>query len=449
MPLRRRRRWQASGSVVKMQASSIARKTSRPTTTFSTAATTGGFRKRVWHEISNRPIEFLSVPCVAAFVGILTNWMGVKMLFYPIDYQGLEWKRWEQTPYGLFGWQGVVPNKTEVMAKRLVAIITEKLLSLDEAFDRLDADKLGRLLLPGIEDSIDKSLAEPDGLVGRWYAWGVKQVLQWLMPHLVKNLQQEIDQVLDLETVVLSAFVRDKATLVDLFQKVGRVELEFLVNSGFGLGFVLGLGQMVFWAAHPAAWTLPAAGALVGYVTNWIAIHMIFEPAEPVEILGGLLEIQGMFESRQVEVSDEFGEFMQKRVLTASELLQDMAAGGDDGDLFKFLRRHLPYPIPSQILSAAVDGVAKIAADPIQYADVHKYVNERLDIRATLSRRLKRLSPIEFEDLLHPVFQEDEITLIATGGVLGLAAGGRFGFGYFCAGFAHFFGRAFSFLHPA
>lgn len=354
------------------------------------------------------------------------------MLFYPVDYHGLELKRWEKTPYGIFGWQGVVPTKTDLMAKRLVNIITEKLLSLDEAFDRLDPNELGRLLLPGIEDSVDDILVGPDGLTGLWYAWGVKQALQWLMPHLVTSLKREIDQVLDLETVVLSAFLRDKATLVDLFQKVGRVELDFLVNSGFGLGFVLGIGQMVCWAAHPAIWTLPAAGALVGYVTNWIAIHMIFEPAEPVEILGGLFEIQGMFESRQLEVSDEFSDFMQKRVLTAADVLQNMALGGEDGDLFKFLRRHLPYPIPSEILSAAVDGIAKIAADPIKYADVHKYVNERLDIQATLSRRLKKLSPTEFEDLLHPVFQEDEITLIATGGVLGLAAGGlqtRLGWG--------------------
>lgn len=51
------------------------------------------------------------------------------------------------------------------------------------------------------------------------------------------------------------------------------------------------------------------------------------------------------------------------------------------------------------------------------------YVNKQLDIRETLARRLKKLSSAEFEDLLHPVFQEDEITLIATGGVLGLGAG--------------------------
>ena len=162
----------------------------------------------------------------------------------------------------------------------------------------------------------------------------------------------------------------------------------------------------------------------MGYVTSWVAIRMIFEPAEPVPILGGLLEIQGLFEARQVEVSDEFGDFMQRRVLTASALLNDMASGGDDGVLFQFLRRQLPYPIPNQVLSAAVAGIADVAANPFQYPELHYYVNERLDIRETLARRLKTLSSKEFEDMLHPVFQEDEGILIATGGILGFVAGG-------------------------
>jgi uncharacterized membrane protein YheB (UPF0754 family) len=142
---------------------------------------------------------------------------------------------------------------------------------------------------------------------GDFWSWMLQPVLPLLLPHLLTALQREIDQVLDLDEIVLSAFVRDKAVLVDLFQKVGRIELEFLVNSGFGFGFLLGLAQMAAWAAYPAAWTLPAAGAFVGYITNWIAIHMIFEPAEPVKVLG-LIEVQGLFESRQVEVSDEFGD---------------------------------------------------------------------------------------------------------------------------------------------
>jgi hypothetical protein len=39
---------------------------------------------------------------------------------------------------------GVVPTKTKVMAERLVTIITERLLSLQEAFGRLQPNELSR-----------------------------------------------------------------------------------------------------------------------------------------------------------------------------------------------------------------------------------------------------------------------------------------------------------------
>ena len=199
--------------------------------------------------------------------------------------------------------------------------------------------------------------------------------------------------------------------------------MEFLVNSGFLFGFVLGLFQMAAWVKAPARWTLPVAGSFVGYVTNWVAIKLLFEPAEPVNI-GNLFILQGLFESRQVEVSDEFADFMQNRVLNSAALLENLAMGGDDGDLFVFLRRHLPAPKPSHILVAAVNAIDHVAKHPMDYPELHAYVTEHLDIERTLSSRLKKLSPKDFEDLLHPVFQEDEMTLILTGGVLGLIAGG-------------------------
>jgi uncharacterized membrane protein YheB (UPF0754 family) len=226
--------------------------------------------------------------------------MGVKMLFYPIEYTGADWMRWPDTPYGLFGWQGVVPTKTAFMAERLVNIVTQRLLSLEQAFGRLEASELARLLIPAVEDAIQRDCGE------HWYRL-LHPILPILLTRIVAALQRDIDSVLDLKQVVLSAFLRDKIVLVDLFQKVGRVELEFLVNSGFGFGLILGLFQMGAWAAVPAPWTLPVAGALVGYVTNWIAIKFLFEPAEPVSV--GPFVVQGLFESRQVEVSDEFAFF--------------------------------------------------------------------------------------------------------------------------------------------
>ena len=368
----------------------------------------------VFSKICRRPLEYATIPAVAAMVGLSTNWMGVKMLFYPIDFFGIDWYRQQDSPFGFLGWQGVVPTKTEQMASRLVDIVTRRLLSLSEAFGRLQPSETARLLSPCVLQSVREEC-------GPYWAALLRPVLPAVLTVLVRRLQGEIDEVLDLRSVVLSAFVRDKEVLVDLFQKVGKVELEFLVESGLGFGAALGLGQMIGWARYGRPWTLPVAGALVGYITNWIAIKLLFEPAEPVEV--GPITLQGLFESRQNEVSDEFGRFMSDRVLSSTRLLEALADGGDDGELFKFLRRQLPYPFPESVISAAVKAIRHAAASPKAHRELHRYVQDTLDIEDTLASRLKLLSPTDFEDLLHPVFQEDELTLIVVGGVLGAIAG--------------------------
>jgi uncharacterized membrane protein YheB (UPF0754 family) len=384
----------------------------------NTSTPTTSIWYRMYNEITKRPIEYATIPVVAAFVGISTNWMGVKMLFYPIEYIGTSieffYQRPPHTPYGFFGWQGVVPTKTEPMAQRLVNIITQRLFSLEEAFRRLDPIITSQLLSPIVQDMIQQDC-------GTHWSIVLQPILPYILSQILIALQKEITTVLDIDTLVLNAFVRDKEVLVDLFQKVGRVELKFLVESGFGFGALLGIGQMVVWAVTPQAWTLPVAGAFVGYITNWIAIKLLFEPADPIPI--GPFIMQGLFESRQVEVSNEFGNFLDQRVLQSYSVLNELVKDGDDGLFYDFLRRQLPFPIPTHILSAAIKAIQKAADEPELYPELHRYITKQLDISETLASRLKELPPKQFEDLLHPVFQEDEIILIATGGVLGFAAG--------------------------
>jgi len=373
----------------------------------------GSYWKRIIKNVREKPIEYATVPAVAAFVGISTNYCGVQMLFYPIEYFGSSLKRFENAPYGLFGWQGVVPARTKKMALRLVDIVTRDLLSLREAFGNLDAGEFADLMCQPVEDAIREECGN---------TWGVilKPALPFILRRVVRKLQGEIEEVLDLPTMVLGAFCRDKEVLVELFQKVGRVELNFLVESGFGFGFLLGLGQMALWAIHPRAWTLPVAGSLVGYVTNWIAIKLLFEPAEPVAL--GPLTIQGLFESRQKEVSEEFAHFMESRVLS-SDMLLDALSNQNEDELFIFLRKQLPYPVPEAVVRAAISAIRNVAANPKEHEEIHAYVTKHLDIEETLSSRLKLLTPANFENLLHPVFQEDEIILIVVGGILGAVAG--------------------------
>ena len=46
-----------------------------------------------------------------------------------------------------------------------------------------------------------------------------------------------------------------------------------------------------------------------------------------------------------------------------------------------------------------------------------------LDLEETLKQKMQQLSGQEFEGVLHPVFQEDELTLILVGAFLGMVAG--------------------------
>ena len=55
--------------------------------------------------------------------------------------------------------------------------------------------------------------------------------------------------------------------------------------------------------------------------------------------------------------------------------------------------------------------------------ELEEYSTKALDLEKTLREKMSELPPAEFEDLLHPVFQEDEFKLIIIGGLLGVAVG--------------------------
>lgn len=191
-----------------------------------------------------------------------------------------------------------------------------------------------------------------------------------------------------------------------LRQRVGHAELEFLVTSGAYFGFVLGVLQMYAWMVVPKPWTLPLAGALVGYATNWIAIKMLFDPAEPIHLhtpLGPFV-LQGLFEKRQVEVSEEFARFLSQRVLTSPRLIDELANGNLRENFERVLRRAVPFVVPDAVVVAAANGLRDVALESMEHP-THVYVAERLGVQPTLCRRLQALSPVDFEDLLHPVFQ--------------------------------------------
>ena len=48
------------------------------------------------------------IPVTSALVGYATNFLAVKMMFYPIEFIGIR---------PIFGWQGLIPMKRKEMAE--------------------------------------------------------------------------------------------------------------------------------------------------------------------------------------------------------------------------------------------------------------------------------------------------------------------------------------------
>ena len=64
-----------------------------------------------------------------------------------------------------------------------------------------------------------------------------------------------------------------------------------------------------------------------------------------------------------------------------------------------------------------------VAELPGQIALLHDYTEEALDLENEVRNKMSALPSAEFEAVLHPVFEEDEIKLILVGAVLGVLVG--------------------------
>ena len=216
-----------------------------------------------------------------------------------------------------------------------------------------------------------------------------------------------------------------------------KKELRFLTNSGLAFGFCFGISQTLFWFFFPYWWVLPFFGMLVGTMTNWIAIQLIFSPLEPMKV--GPFVFQGLFLRRQDEIAVEYSRILTEKVITGSEVVHTLLHGVRKDRTLAMLRKHISNIMESQLM---VQLITQTAMGPEGYADLKDaaldtaihYTEELAEdrvfnqiqaesIQQMLNTKIREQSSEEFQNLVRPIFHEDEWILIAIGGLLGALSG--------------------------
>jgi len=352
----------------------------------------------------------------------------------------------------LCGWQGIIPANCLKMAEQAVDLMTQRLFNVSTSFSRLDPKRLASELRPPLEaltPRVLETIAEEyaprtwttlsesvRNEIRRKCLEDSEQGISKAITGMMEQAHSNVAQVFDLRELLVDILTRDKQLVNDIFLKCAANEFRFIRVSGIYLGFLFGLCQMVIWIYYKGWWVLPVAGFVVGYLTNWVALKIIFQPVHPRKVC--CFTVQGLFLKRQQEVAADYARLLSSRVLNAENLLTGMMTGSISDKFFTVLDENIQAGIdkimPSRRVVRMVIGsaeyvsmkarVSQLIRDDIRSFLPHlHYVDEALDVRHTLQNSMGALSCEEFEDMLHPVFQEGELKLVLIGGFLGIVVG--------------------------
>ena len=386
------------------------------------------------------PVVFLAMPLVAALIGYLTKLAAIHMMFEPVEFRGI----------GRVGWQGILPKRAARMASTVVDTMTRDLIDAADIVAKIDPERLAHELEGPLLDAVPRIAEEVLDTLrpGLWASLPeaakrmvltrIRAEAPEVLAGILADLRDNVDDVFDLKHMVVSNLIRDKVLLNEIFREVGRKEFRFIINSGIPFGFTIGLIQAVVYLFFPHWLVLPLFGLFVGYFTDWLALKMLFHPKEPKRILG--VVVHGRFLSRQDEVTADYAALLSERVLTPENFFDALLNGPYADSLFQLVRRHVSRVVDEQAGAArplvvmAVGSrqyeevktrvVRAIEAElPSTMAQARAYTEEALDVRNTVTEKMGRMTPTQFEGLLRPAFQADEWILVTVGAALGFLVG--------------------------
>lgn len=385
---------------------------------------------------------YCAIPIAAAVIGYVTKLVAIRMMFAPLEFVGI--------PPAL-GWQGVVPKRAARMASIACDTMTRQLIHPRDVVDRLDPARIAKEIekpLLAAADEIVRDIAaqyQP----GLWESLPrrvqqlVIQRVQSESPRMVATVldavKRDVDSVFDLKDMVVTSLVKDKALLNRIFQEAGRKEFRFIARSGIYFGALLGVVQMVVWVLFKIPIIMPLFGLLIGWLTDWLALKMIFHPKQPVRYFG-IFEWQGLFLKRRAEVSKAYASLIAKEIITPRNVVEAVLRGPLSDKVVALIQRQVDDELAKQ--TSIAKPLVVLAVGSRRYQEmklriteqimvrlpetmryIEDYAEDAMDIRNVLVTKMKELDAEEFENLLRPAFQQDEKILIGTGALLGALFG--------------------------
>lgn len=183
------------------------------------------------------------------------------------------------------------------------------------------------------------------------------------------------------------------------------------------------------------SWTVivltPLVGAFIGWVTNLLAVKMLFRPLHAREILG--ITFHGLIPRRRTEIAATVARTVERDLLSAEEISnvlhrldweREVARAVDEIVDQRLRALHL-LPFSDPLMTVLKEGLSRALLKEIDQrrAGLVDRFRERLDLQAMVVERMERFDIAQFESLVLRVASRELSAIVWMGAVLGFLVG--------------------------
>lgn len=174
-------------------------------------------------------------------------------------------------------------------------------------------------------------------------------------------------------------------------------------------------------------------GAGIGWVTNIMAIKLLFRPIQPYRIPMIGYEIQGLLPKRKAEVAANIGKTVEEELISIHEILEKMIHEEDKIRVIRMVQlrveqlaeEHIPFFVPQTVKNVIVATVLEViegelsdVIDNLTQDTLHR-IASRIKIREIVEEKINSYEFEKIESIILRIAQKELKHIERLGGVLG------------------------------
>lgn len=187
---------------------------------------------------------------------------------------------------------------------------------------------------------------------------------------------------------------------------------------------------------------LPFVSAFIGWLTNWLAIQMLFHPRQPVRL--GFMTLQGVLPKRKPQLAAKLGEIVERELFSHDDIEQALRDPEVSEALRASLREKMKGPMQERLTEKLL-GIHPMAKMFVTEERVEKLCDKLLDeidrllesmapalgeslrhhlhVGAIVQEKVEAFSMEKLEEVLYTIMRREFVFVEIVGGVLGFVIG--------------------------